>query len=73
MPKAGVTRSEGPLDGFKCDTGLDVWVFIDIDGVIKINKIIGTDLVKDYYNGKHQSHTNPIERSFKKKDLKELW
>jgi len=59
MPEAGITSGKGPFDGFGCDAGLNVWVFINIHGVIVVNKIISADLVKNCYDGKRQSYANP--------------
>ena len=59
MPVIGVTGSEGPFDGFRCDAGLNVWVFINIHRVIEVNKIIGANLAEDCCGGECQGQANP--------------
>ena len=59
MPVAGITRCKGPCDAFECYAGLDVWIFINVNRVVKINKIIGIDLAINCRGDHRQSQTNP--------------
>jgi len=59
VPVTGVTGSEGPFDGFRRDTGLDIWVFGDVGVVVVTEKIMGADLVKDCCGGECQGQANP--------------
>jgi hypothetical protein len=59
VPVSSVAGSEGPFDGFECEPGLDIWVFINVDFVIVTNKIMCVDLTKDRYGGECQGQANP--------------
>jgi hypothetical protein len=59
VPVRGATGRECPFNGLRSDAGLNIWVFINVVGVVVINKIIGADLVKDHCSNEHQGQANP--------------
>jgi hypothetical protein len=58
VPVAGVRRGKRPLDVFNAQSGIDVWVFHNIDVVVEDNKMVVLHLPEHRQNQDGKKETD---------------